>query len=273
LEIDQGELPRKILVEGTGEVCPIEGADVVISYKLTYLGKEIEKKENFKFMLSDGTVLEGINKIVEDMSKGEVLEAKIPSKFAFGSTGAPDLGVPANSKAPVDLWITLVDFEVMKFNYEMNNEEVFAFVLKQKNRGNDFVKEKKYKLALIQYERAVAYIRNDSKFGDEEKRKRQILERDCYLNIALCNLQLKDVKAAIKACDESLKREITVKGLFRKAQAISTTGEHEEAKNVLKEALALDSSNVDVIKAIEKADHEIHAQNERDRKKFANLFK
>jgi len=85
--------------------------------------------------------------------------------------------------------------------------------------------------------------------NDFENRKINSSKLLCYLNLAACNLKLRNSKDAIDACNEALKLEPNnVKALYRKARAeLMSCGQDKEKymsglKN-LENAMKLDPSN------------------------------
>eukprot|EP01080_Neovahlkampfia_damariscottae_P008926 gene8926-875_t len=265
--------PRKIIIkEGTTIESPLGDCDVILSYEMYHEDKLIEKKENFKFIFGDGQVIEGISLVLRNMKKGEICEAILKPNFGFGKEGSKELNIPSNATLKVKL--ELVDFEIMKMTYEMTKDELLEYSKKHKLLGNNFIKEKKYNLSLKRYKSVLDAIEKEEDFNDEQLKEKKTLLRDCYLNMSMAYLSLKDVKNTKKCCDNALKFDSkSIKAYFRKGSAFILEEDFEEAKLIFKKGLEIDSNNLDLKKQIEKVNQLIKKQNEKDKARYANLFK
>jgi FK506-binding protein 4/5 len=272
ISISEQSPRKKIIKEGEGVESPLGDCDVILSYEMYHDEKLIEKKEKFKFIYEDGQVIDGISKVLRNMKKGEICEAALKPMFAFGQKGSKELGVPSNATLKVKL--ELHDFEVMKMTYEMDKIELLEFAKKHKGLGNEFIKQKKYDLCFKRYKCAIDAIAKEDNFDNDQLKEKKDLLRDCALNMALASLSLKDVKNTKKYSEEALKYDPkNIKALFRKASAFVLEEDFEEAKNIFKKALEYDPNNVDVKKQIEKVNGLIKKQNEKDKARYASLFK
>ncbi|KAL5542796.1 hypothetical protein UlMin_010506 [Ulmus minor] len=238
--------------EGEGYDRPNDGA--VVQVKLTGKLQDgtifIQKghdKEPFEFKVGEEQVIDGLDRAVKNMRKGEVAEVTIHPEYAFGSSESQqDLAVvPANSTVYYE--VKLVSFVMAKESWDMNTQEKIEAAGKKKEEGNVLFKAGKYKKASKRYEKAVRYIKYDSSFSGEEKQQVKVLKVTCNLNNAACKLKLKDYKQAEKLCTKVLElNSQNVKALYRRAQAYIQLVDLDLAEMDIKKALEIDPDNKDV---------------------------
>ncbi|KAH7521535.1 hypothetical protein FEM48_Zijuj07G0043900 [Ziziphus jujuba var. spinosa] len=123
-------------------------------------------EEPFEFKIDGEQVIDGLDKAVKNMKKGEIA--------------------------------------VEKESWDMNTQEKIEAAGKKKEKGNVLFKAGKYLRALKRYEKAVKFIEYDSSFSDEEKQQTKMLKITCNLNNADCQLKLKEYKQAEKLCTKVL---------------------------------------------------------------------
>lgn len=81
-------------------------------------------------------------------------------QYAFGEEGNPTLGVPPG--ASVEYEAELRNFEKAKESWEMDQAEKIEQAKACKERGTQFLKEEKYKLAVKQYKKIIDLLEYDS---------------------------------------------------------------------------------------------------------------
>jgi len=179
-------------------------------------------------------VIDGLDRAVSTMKKGELALLTIAPEYAFGSSELQQelAVVPPNSTVCYE--IELVSFDKEKESWDMNTDEKIEAAGKKKEEGNVLFKAGKYAKASKRYEKvsfaknswcllnnwicemlllcstylnicwalfqAVKYIEYDSSFSEEEKKQAKALKVACNLNNAACKLKLKDYKQAEKLC-------------------------------------------------------------------------
>ncbi|KAL3633269.1 Peptidyl-prolyl cis-trans isomerase fkbp65 [Castilleja foliolosa] len=278
---DDKKVVKKIIKEGEGYERPNEGAVV----KLKLIGKlqdgtEFVKKgegddENdlFEFKIDEEQVIEGLDKAVATMKKGEVAVLTIAPEYAFGSSESKqDLAtVPANSTVYYD--IELVSFVKDKESWDMNTEEKIEAAGKKKEEGNVLFKAGKYVRASKRYEKAAKYIEYDTSFSEDEKKQSKALKVTCNLNNAACKLKLKDYKETVKLCTKVLELESTnVKALYRRAQAYMNMADLDLAEFDIKKALEIDPDNREVKLGYKTLKEKVKEFNKKDAKFYGNMF-
>ncbi|KAM1385298.1 hypothetical protein ACFX15_031023 [Malus domestica] len=269
---------KKTLKEGEGYERPNDGA--VVKVKLvgklpdgTIFTKKGHDDEPFEFKTDEEQVIEGLDRAVKNMKKGEVALVTIQPEYAFGSTeSAQDLAVvPANSTVHYE--VELVSFVKDKESWDMNRQEKIESAGKKKEEGNALFKAGKYERASKRYEKAVRFIEYDSTFSDEEKQQAKALKITCNLNDAACKLKLKDYKQAEKLCTKVLDLDSrNVKALYRRAQAYIQLVDLDLAELDIKKALEIDPDNRDVKQEYKVLKQKVREYNKKDAQFYGNIF-
>ncbi|KAL8026877.1 hypothetical protein ABFX02_14G058200 [Erythranthe guttata] len=159
---DDKKVVKKILKDGEGYERPNDGTVV----KLKLIGKlqdgtvfvkkghgGDDENDLFEFKTDEDQVIEGLDKAVATMKKGEVAVLTIDPQYAFGSSESKqDLAVvPPNSTVYYD--VELVSFVKEKESWDMNTEEKIEAAGKKKEEGNSLFKAGKYAKASKRYEK------------------------------------------------------------------------------------------------------------------------
>ncbi|KAM1031667.1 hypothetical protein FF1_035415 [Malus domestica] len=277
---DDKKVIKKILKEGEGYERPNEGA--VVKLKLIGKlqdGKEFLKKGHaegedlFEFKTDEEQVIDGLDRAVLTMKKGEVALLTIAPEYAFGSSESQQelAVVPPNST--VNYEVELASFEKDKESWDMNTEEKIEAAGKKKEEGNALFKAGKYARASKRYEKAVKYIDYDSSFSEEAKKQAKALKVACNLNDAACKLKLKDYKQAEKLCSKVLELEgRNVKALYRRAQAYIQLADLDLAELDIKKALEIDPNNRDVKLEHKTLKEKMKEYNKKEAKFYGNMF-
>ncbi|XVF84525.1 hypothetical protein PTKIN_Ptkin17bG0044000 [Pterospermum kingtungense] len=269
---------KKILKEGEGYERPDDGA--VVQVKLigklqdgTIFVKKGHDEEPFEFKIDEEQVIDGLERAVKTMKKGEHALITIQPEYAFGSSESQQelAVVPANSTVYYE--VEMVLFVKEKESWDMNTQEKIEAAGKKKEEGNVLFKACKYERASKRYEKAVRFIEYDSSFSDEEKQQAKLLKISCNLNNAACKLKLKDYKQAEKLCTKVLELDgRNVKALYRRAQAYIHLVELELAEVDIKKALEIDPDNRDVKMEYRVLKEKIKEYNKKDAQFYGNIF-
>ncbi|KAL0436199.1 UNVERIFIED_CONTAM: Peptidyl-prolyl cis-trans isomerase FKBP65 [Sesamum radiatum] len=189
-EIGEQGLKKKLVKEGEGWDTPDNGDEVEVHYTGTLLDgtkfdSSRDRGEPFTFTLGqvkltgklqDGTifvkkghgeaeddlfefktdeeqVIEGLDRAVMTMKKGEEALLTIAPEYAFGSSESKQelASVPANSTVYYE--VELVSFVKEKESWDMNTEEKIEAAGKKKEEGNALFKAGKYVKASKRYEK------------------------------------------------------------------------------------------------------------------------
>lgn len=277
---DDKKVLKKTLKEGEGYERPNEGA--IVKLKITgklHDGTIFHKKghdneeELFEFKTDEEQVIEGLDKAVMKMKKGEVALVIIAPEYGFGSTESKQelAVVPPNSTLYYE--VELVSFDKEKESWDMSTEEKIEAAGKKKEEGNALFKAGKYTRASKRYEKAVKYIEYDTSFGEEEKKAAKALKVTCNLNNAACKLKLKEYKQAEKLCTKVLELESkNVKALYRRAQAYINLADLDLAEFDIKKALEIDPDNRDVKLEYKTLKEKMREFNKKEAKFYGNMF-
>ncbi|CAO2840586.1 unnamed protein product [Amaranthus hypochondriacus] len=277
---DDKKVVKKILKEGEGYDRPNEGA--VVQLKLigklqdgtVFIRKGHEDGgELFEFKTDEEQVIEGLDRAVLTMKKGEVALLIIAPEYAFGSLETKqDLAVVPPSST-VYYEVELVSFEKEKESWDMNTEEKIEAAGKKKEEGNALFKAGKYVRASKRYEKAVKFVEYDTSFSDDEKKQSKALKITCNLNNAACKLKLKEYKQAEKLCTKVLELDsMNVKALYRRAQAYGNLADLELAEFDIKKALEIDPDNRDVKLEYKRLKEKMKEYNKRDAQFYGKMF-
>ncbi|MBA0713835.1 hypothetical protein Golax_012840 [Gossypium laxum] len=269
---------KKIVKEGEGYERPNDGT--VVQVKLigklpdgTIFIKKGYDEEPFEFKIDEEQVIDGLDKAVKTMKKGENALITIQPEYAFGSSDShQELAVvPANSTVYYE--VEMVSFVKEKESWEMDTPQKIEAAGKKKEEGNALFKAGKFERASKRYEKAVSFIEYDSSFNDEEKKQAKLLKVNCNLNNAASKLKLKDYKQAAKLCTKVLELDSgNVKALYRRAQAYIQLVDLDLAEADIKKALEIDPDNRDVKLEYRVLKEKIKEYNKRDAQFYGNIF-
>ncbi|XP_022991333.1 peptidyl-prolyl cis-trans isomerase FKBP62-like [Cucurbita maxima] len=271
---------KKILKEGEGYEKPNDGA--IVKVKLTgklgdgnvFLRKGYDDgEEPFEFKTDEEQVIDGLDKAVATMKKGEIALVTIAQEYAFGSSESQQelAVVPPNSTVYYE--VELVAFDKEKESWDMNNQEKIEAAGKKKEEGNVLFKSGKFARASKRYEKAVKFIEYDSSFSEDEKKQAKALKVACNLNNAACKLKLKLYNEAEKLCTKVLELESSnVKALYRRAQAYIELADFDLAEFDIKKALDIDPNNRDVKLEYKTLKEKVKEYNKKDAKFYGNMF-
>ncbi|XP_050292660.1 peptidyl-prolyl cis-trans isomerase FKBP62-like [Quercus robur] len=269
---------KKILKEGEGYERPNDGA--VVQVKLigklhdgTIFTKKGHDTEPFEFRIDEEQVIDGLDRAVKNMTKGESALVTIQPEYAFGqSEKQQELAiVPSNSTLYYE--VELLSFEKEKESWDMNTQEKIEAAGKKKEEGNALFKVGKYERASKRYEKAVRFIEYDSSFSEVEKQLAKVLKITCNLNNAACKLRLKDYKQAGKLCTKVLEVDSkNVKALYRRAQAYIQLVDLELAEQDIKKALEIDPDNGDVKLEYKILKEKVGEYNKKDAQFYGSIF-
>lgn len=274
---DDKKVLKKILKQGEGYERPNDGAVVKVKYtgKLedgTIFEEKGSDEEPFEFMAGEEQVVDGLDRAVMTMKKGEVALVNVAAEYGYQTEIKTDLAV-VPPKSNLIYEVELVSFVKEKESWDMNTAEKIEAAGKKKEEGNALFKVGKYFRASKKYEKAAKYIEYDTSFSEEEKKQSKPLKVTCNLNNAACKLKLKDYTQAEKLCTKVLEFESqNVKALYRRAQAYIQTADLELAELDIKKALEIDPNNRDVKLEYRALKEKQKEYNKKEAKFYGNMF-
>ncbi|OAY51239.1 peptidyl-prolyl cis-trans isomerase FKBP62 [Manihot esculenta] len=270
---------KKTLKEGEGYERPKDGTTVQVKLigKLhdgtIFVKKGHDEEPPLEFKIDEELVIDGLDKAVKHMKKGEIALITVQPEYAFGTFESQQelATVPANSTVYYE--VEMISFTKEKESWEMNTQEKIEAAGKKKEEGNIFFKAGKYERASRRYEKAVNFIEYDSSFSEEEKKQTRALKITCKLNDAACKLKLKDYKQAEKLCTKVLELDSrNVKALYRRAQAYMQLVDLDLAEMDIKKALEIDPDNRDVKLEYKILKEKVREYNKKDAQFYGNIF-
>ncbi|KAK7400042.1 hypothetical protein VNO78_11241 [Psophocarpus tetragonolobus] len=276
---NDGKVLKKTLKEGEGYERPNDGA--VVQVKLmgklqdgtVFIKKGYDDEQPFEFKIDEEQVIDGLDKAVKNMKKGEIALLIIQPEYAFGSSESPQemTNVPPNSTVYYE--VELLSFVKEKESWDLNTQEKIEAAGKKKEEGNALFKAGKYERASKRYEKAIKYVEYDSSFSDEEKQQTKALKITCNLNNAACKLKLKDYKQAEKTCTKVLELDNrNVKALYRRAQAYLHLVDLDLAEMDIKKALEIEPDNRDVKMEYKILKQKVREYNKKDAQFYGSIF-
>jgi peptidylprolyl isomerase len=233
----------------------------------------VDRGKPFNFTVGVGQVIQGWDEGFASMKVGEKALLEITPEYGYGASGSPPK-IPGNATLHFD--VELLGFkEKQKEKYEMSPEERVEFAKKLKAEGTEFFQNKKYQDAVTKYEDAANYAVDEGISGNDVPEEDHALYVSCSLNVAMCNMKLKEWADAIQACNSVLEIDSeakNIKALYRRGLARMNMGLLQEAKEDLMVAYKEDPQNKDVRKALASI-KEKHAENKKKEKAaFGGLF-
>ncbi|EPB67347.1 peptidyl-prolyl cis-trans isomerase, FKBP-type [Ancylostoma ceylanicum] len=237
-----GTITRSVIVEGEKLANPNETSPVEVHAVGTYEGRVFYDKD-VNFILGEGSEVglpEGVDRALRRFCRGEKSIIRLSgTKFTYGPNPPPEYNLPPN--ATIEFTIFLKSYEKVPATWEMTSEKKLEEATLAKDRGTAFLKQNKLKLAFNKY-----------------KRIEDILEYERSMD-----------PAQKKALEQSPNN---VKALYRKAGARVAMSDLEEAKEIYEKILEIDPENKAAAQQILVVRQLMREQNERDKKRYRNLF-
>ena len=227
----------------------------------------VDRGKPLNFTLGVGQVIRGWDEGFASMKVGEKALLEITPEYGYGASGSPPK-IPADATLHFD--VELLGFkEKLPEKDEMSPVESLELAKRLKTEGTEFFQNKKYQDAVTKYEDAANYAVNE---GSDEERALYV---SCSLNVAMCNIKLKEWGGAVKACTSVLVMDNeanNIKALYRRGLARINLGLLQEAKEDLMVVYNEDPKNKDVRKALASI-KEAHAENKKKEKAaFGGIF-
>ncbi|CAI2352471.1 unnamed protein product [Caenorhabditis sp. 36 PRJEB53466] len=269
-----GNILRTVIVEGSKNSYPSDTSNVTAHIVGTHQGTEFYNRE-VRFSIGEGSeeqLPEGVERALRRFQLGEKSKIELRgSKFTYGNS--PPLGSNLPPNAPLEFTIFLKEFEKVPATWEMTAEEKLDAAKKAKDRGTEFLAKGNLKLAYNKYKRAEEVLEYEKSTDPEQVAQRDAILTGAYLNLSLvCSKQDEQVEC-IKWCDKVLEtKPENVKALYRKANALLTMNEIRDAMKLFEKIVSIEPENKAAAQQLLVCKSTLREQNERDKKRFKNLF-
>ncbi|CAJ0590367.1 unnamed protein product [Cylicocyclus nassatus] len=269
-----GTITRSVIVEGEKLANPNDTSPVEVHAVGTYEGKVFFDKD-VNFVLGEGSEVglpEGVDRALRRFCRGEKSIIKLSgTKFTYGPNPPPEYNLPPN--ATIEFTIFLKSFEKVPATWEMTSEKKIEEATLAKDRGTAFLRQNKLKLAFNKYKRIEDILEYEKSMDPAQKKARDDLILAAYLNLSLTASKMGEHLDCIKYCDKALEQSPNnVKALYRKAGARLAMSDLEEAKQIYEKVLEIDPENKAAAQQILVVRQMMREQNERDKKRYKNLF-
>eukprot|EP00039_Didymoeca_costata_P010238 m.137324 g.137324 ORF g.137324 m.137324 type:complete len:478 (+) comp14751_c0_seq4:210-1643(+) len=252
---DMWEAPREVEVglEATSVVEPLISAHGTVGPGMDILDDSIR------------TVLSG-------MHKGEKCVVSIDPSYAFGALGCEHFHTSADAAVQVEL--ELVDIVKQGKSLEEQVPEHRIQVAEDcKGIANNLFREGKYNEALRVYSKTLSVLSQDYRWVPEIKETSRLIKMAVTLNVAMCQLKLKNYKDVLGICAELIKQDSEcVKAYYRMGQAHYALQDYREARKAYETSLTLDPTLTSAKKAVDECKRMEKIQDEKDRAKYKNMF-
>jgi len=264
-------LVKRIKVSGEGYDHPNDGAS--INVEITGRTSDgIFDQRDLSFTFGEGSeigVPKGVEMTIEKMKRQEQAQVIISSpKFASGGKG-----VPADTKEKLKYDINLKSFERAKESWQMDGEEKVQQSNIFKDKGTEFFKQGKFDLAAAKYSKIIEFLEHEISLRDEKEVERANVLQAGRLNLAMCKIKVNDWLEAKYLCDKVIEENpSSVKGYFRRGDALTALNEHDLALRDFDKVLQLDPDNKAAKNKVALCLHQIKVNKEKEKKTFANMF-
>jgi tetratricopeptide (TPR) repeat protein len=186
----------------------------------------------------------------------------------------PDESKAANDKNDDDDSVSSTQFDDSDTDTapKENPELLLIKAVSLKEAGNEFFKQKEYDNAARSYRRGTNALKplNKGNTGDDQVKNLLI---SLQTNLSMMFFKLDKHKQSSQVATAALKIDSTnVKARYRRALARRKLGEHEEAKNDLREALKHDPGNMAAKKELASIKKELEVANRAQRQSLQKAF-
>lgn len=266
-----GTIERVQISPGEGHSTPNEGAQVELHIVGKYENRIFDERD-VTFTVgeaSEANIISGIDIAIQKFKKNETSRLIIKPKYAFGSEGSKEYNIPPH--ATVEYTVTLKKLEKLKETWSMDGQEKIEQSKMCKEKGTYYFKAGKYDLAIKLYKRIQSYLETDTDTDTKEDRDALLLAS--HLNIALCQLKLKEYFDARSAATSALKIDPSNdKALFRRGQALIQLGEPELANKDFTRCLEIDPNNTAAKNQLIICSKAMKELLQKEKKIYANMF-
>ena len=119
----------------------------------------------------------------------------------------------------------------------------------------------------------IEFLEHEISLKDEKEAERASLLQAGRLNLAMCKIKVNDWMEVRNLCDKVVEENpSSVKGYFRRGEALVALNEHDLAMRDFEKVLELDADNRAAKNKVAMCVHQIKANKQKEKKTFANMF-
>lgn len=236
-------------------------------------GTVVDKQKELSFTFGDCDVIQGLDLCVALMKIGEKAELIIGAKYAYGDTGR-DSDIPPQATLYYEVELLKVDDPLDLDSLPIDDRLKLAE--QKKERGNYlFSKLNDFPSAITIYTRSLRILDSGSHGGESDKKLQDIVDMKLklYNNMAACQLKAEAYDAAIRSCDEVLKKQPeNVKALFRKGKAYSSMGETSKAISFMRKAIKLEPESKKIHQELSLLVNKLKKEEQKEQAMYKKMF-
>ena len=218
----------------------------------------------------DSRLSELLDTVVKSMKEGErcYVNCRVDVK------GERIAEFDINSKTAPKFNVTLLSFGRSADVAELEADELLDRAEHHKERGVALYSAGNIEFAIRRFDRAADFGRRVDRSGNFPpayvRDRGQTVLRQCELNLAACRLKTGEHDRVVEHCSSALALDPrSLKGLFRRSQALAQLGRYQEARKDAAEAQRLEPSNKAVFSQLRSVDQLIVKEKQIYQKMFS----
>ena len=211
-----------------------------------------------------------LDTVVKSMKEGE--QCYINCRVDVNGDRISELDI--NSKTAPKFNITLLSFSRSADITELEADELLDRAEHHKERGVSLYAAGNIEFAIRRFNRAADFVRRVDESGNfppkSVRDRGHTVLCQCELNLAACRLKTGEHDKVVEHCSSALTLDPhSVKGLFRRSQALAKLGRYQEAQKDAVEAKKLEPNNKAVISQLRHVDELILKEKQIYQKMFS----
>ncbi|VDM33958.1 unnamed protein product [Hydatigera taeniaeformis] len=245
-------------------------------HALGYCGGKVLEDRDVCFVIGDFEEVglpEGLDRALCYMSEGEEARVRICGPMTFTPCESTTRGIPQNSI--LYYLVKIISCEQRKSAAVFATfHEKMEHLQSLKQKANEFIKARKYQIAVDMYSDLLSDCLGVPTNGYEQHAELNNFKCVLHQNKAYAFLKLKSPQECLEACKQGLDlNSRNEKCLYRKGEAYLLLGDHEEASNCFQEVLSINPKNVEAVQKLKLCQDTISKALQQEKKMFQNAFK
>eukprot|EP00127_Corallochytrium_limacisporum_P002449 Clim_evm6s128 gene=Clim_evmTU6s128 len=281
---DERTVCKVTVEEGQGYEEPNEGATVEVEVEgarvepsgRVYKDATVNFTEVKKFVVLEGD--SGLPHLLEEaimkMKKDEIADIEIKPVAAENMKLVPAAGDPALSDDEmIVIRVRMNGFLKAREVWELKDHERIKEAERLRGKANELFKAQRLELAQKKYQKAIRLIDLDKEAAEKHEEEIKTLQLPLNLNMSLVQYKQGMYRDALKYAQKALDvDDRSIKGWFRKSQALTALGEYVQAWDCLKKAQEIDPEDKAVKAEMIRIKQRKDAQQKKDQAVFSKMF-